>query len=192
MYHSGEPISLLLSVRKQTTYYYKALRVVLLGPRATDGSNKRKRSQLRARKFAITELSKSLIAFVATVIHLSRLLATSNADGTKLFHLLSDSSTFSEDDDRVRNFFENRYLSLAVQYRQELPLVLKEILRELNNGVFVPLDGAEELEVDEEQEEFEESLGQEIEAMSKVLKRRREQIVRDFRAEAEAEAEAGN
>ena len=46
----------------------KALRLVLLGPRAIDGTNKQRRSQSRAKKFAVTELPMSLLAFVATVV----------------------------------------------------------------------------------------------------------------------------
>lgn len=52
----------------------KALRLVLLGPRAIDGTNKQKRSRSRARKFAVTKLSTSLLAFVATVVRLSNQL----------------------------------------------------------------------------------------------------------------------
>jgi hypothetical protein len=52
--------------------FLKALRVVLLGLRAIDGSNKRKRSQSRAAKFGVTELSNSMLAFIATVVCISR------------------------------------------------------------------------------------------------------------------------
>lgn len=49
-------------------FSFKALRAVLLGRRAVDGSNKRKRSQSRSRKFEITTLSTSMLAFFATVV----------------------------------------------------------------------------------------------------------------------------
>ena len=53
---------------KQMINFAKALRVVLLGPQAIDGSNKRKRSQSRAGKFGVKELSHSLLAFISTVV----------------------------------------------------------------------------------------------------------------------------
>ena len=57
-----------ITITNGLTMVSKALRLVLLGPRAVDGSNKRRRSQSRSRKFAVTQLPKSLLAFVAIVV----------------------------------------------------------------------------------------------------------------------------
>jgi len=166
----------------------KALRLVLLGPRAIDGSNKRKRSQSRARKFAVTALSKSLLAFISTVVRLFKWLAVLNTDRTKLFFLLDKSSTtFSEEDDRFRNFFENRYVSLAVQLHEDLPQVLRETMKWLTCEVFEQQDDAEKAEMDEEQCEFEEELGKDIKEASEILRRRREAAVEEFRRDADGE-----
>ena len=49
---------------------FKALRIVLLGLRAADGSIKFKRSTSRAAKFGVRELSPAFLAFVATVMRI--------------------------------------------------------------------------------------------------------------------------
>lgn len=159
----------------------KALRVVLLGPRAIDGKNKRKRSQSRIKRFAVTVLSESLLSFVATVVCLSKQLAILNTDRTKLFFLLDDSTTFSEDNERFRTFFENRYLSLTVHLRKKLPGVLRETMTWLNNEVFVSQDNEEEAKLDERQCAFEDALEKEINEASEIFRREREDVVAELR-----------
>jgi len=162
--------------------------LVLLGPRAIDGSNKRKRSQSRARKFAVTALSKSLLAFISTVIRLFKWLATLNTDRTKLFFLLDKSSTtFSEEDDWFWNFFENRYVSLAVQLYEDLPQVLRETMKWLTYEVFEQQDDAEKAEMDKEQCEFEEELGKDIKEASEILRCRWAAVVEEFQCDADVE-----
>ena len=165
--------------------------MVLLGPRATDGSNKRRRSQSRAKKFAVTELSESLISFVATVVCLSKCLANSNTDETKLYFLLDTSTTtFSEDADQFRNFFENRYVSLTNgRLSNDLPQILRQTMRWLNNGVFVQEGDAERAEIDEEQDAFEEEFERGIEEASSVFRSRRMQAIEELRREEEADGD---
>ena len=59
--------------------FVEALRVVLLGLRATDGSNKRKRSQSRAGKFGVLEVSNSMLAFIATVVRIHAYLLAADS-----------------------------------------------------------------------------------------------------------------
>ena len=159
----------------------KAFRVVLLGPRAIDGTNKGKRSQSRARKFAMTELSPSFLSFVATVVRLSEQLAILSTDRTKLFFLLDSSTTFSEDNERFRTFFENRYASLTDQFKKKLPSTLRKTMAWLNSEVFVSQGDDEGVEVDERQHAFENALDKEINEASGILRRRREEAIEEVR-----------
>jgi len=155
--------------------------VVLLGPRAIDGTNKGKRSQSRVRRFAVTELSKSFLSFIATVVCFSGKLAVMSTDETKLFFLLGDSTTFSEDNEQFRTFFENRYTSLDVQLRVKLPHVLKETMTWLNNEVFVPEDDEEGAAMDERQYAFEDELDREIDEANDIFRCRRQEVIDELR-----------
>lgn len=146
-------------------HFIKALRLVLLGPRAIDGSNKTKRSSSRARKFDVPELNSSILAFVATVVRIFYYplvdISTILTRYTKLFFLLTDSPTsFSEEDIRFRTFFEKRYTSFD-KIRTDTPAIFRETMKWLNTEVFVQLDDKGQM-VDEEQLEFEEALNREI------------------------------
>ena len=163
----------------------KALRHILLGGRAIDGSNKSKWSTSRARKYAVKEVSNALVSFVATVARLSNYSTTSNADGKKLYFLLGESpSTFSEDDDRFRTFFENRSLSLTVQLRQEVPHILRETVQWWNDEVFAQDDDEERAEVDKEQEAFEENLRKGIAKTGSEFRRRNKSALQELQGEA--------
>jgi hypothetical protein len=157
--------------------------VVLLGPRAIDGLNKRKRSQSRARKFAVMELSGSLLAFFATVVRLSKWSTTLNTDGpTKLYFLLGKSTMFSEDDDQFRDFFENRYISLAEHLPKSLPQTFRVTMEWLNNEVFVQQDDEQREVVDSEQYAFEAELDEDIQEAKKAYRHRREQAIAEMRS----------
>ena len=150
----------------------KALRLVLLGPRSIDGSNKTKRSISRARKFGVQELTSSILAFVATVvcvllsaIDLSKILTHQ----TKLFFLLTDSPTsFSEEDIRFRTFFESCYTSFN-KIHINTPAIFRETMKWLNTEVFVQSDDKGKA-IDEEQLAFEDELDQEIVKASKAVR----------------------
>ena len=101
-----------------------------------------------------------------------------NTDRTKLYFLLDEvPTTFNEDDDRFRNFFENRYISLAVKLRKELPEILKETMQWLNNEVFDQQANGDKAIHDEEQDAFEEDLDHEIAMASKESKHRRMEAI---------------
>jgi len=160
------------------------LRLVLLGARAIDGVDKRKRSTSRARKFGVNEVSESLVSFVATVVCLSDWLFTSNADEEKLFFLLQDSSTtFTEDDDRFRDFFEKRYISLRVGIRKKLLHVVTGTMQWLSDEVFLREDDEEQAEIDEEQQAYEEDLANQIEEASRAHQHKRKEAVAILRNE---------
>jgi hypothetical protein len=118
-------------------------------------------------------------------------MATLNTDNsTKLYFLLGKSSTsFSEDNDRFRDFFENRYISLADGLQKKIPHILRETMEWLTGEVFVQQDDAEREEVDAEQYAFEEELGREIEEASEESRRRQMEVLADFRRETNGDGE---
>ena len=146
-------------------HFIKALCLVLLSPRAIDGSNKTKRSSSRARKFDVPELNSSILAFVATVVHIFYYplvdISTILTHYTKLFFLLTNSPTsFSEEDIRFCTFFEKCYTSFD-KIHTDTPAIFRETMKWLNTEVFILLDDKGQM-VDEEQLEFEEALNREI------------------------------
>lgn len=119
------------------------------------------------------------------------LLNILNTDSSKLYFLLDTRSiAFSEDDDRFRNFFENRYISLDVKLQDDLPQVLREMMEWLNREVFEQEQDEEEEALFEEQIAFEEDLDGEINAARDLYRRRREAAIAEMRGEPGGEADA--
>ena len=76
--------------------------------------------------------------------------------------MLSDSPTsFSEEDEKFRNFFDKRYETLGGGSNVRTPTAIKETKRWLEDEVFTVLNEGKE-EFDEEEDEFEEELAQAI------------------------------
>lgn len=81
---------------------------------------------------------------------------------SKLYFLLSDSPTsFSEEDEKFRNFFDKRYETLGGGSSLHTPAAIKETKKWLADEVFLNLDEEQE-EIDEEEEAFEDELARAI------------------------------
>jgi hypothetical protein len=88
--------------------------------------------------------------------------------------LLSKSPTsFNEDDDQFRNFFERRYNSFY-KLRKKTPGIFRETMDWLNNEVFIQCDDESRDVIGEEQRTFEEDLDQAIMEASDALVRQRQ------------------
>ena len=67
----------------------------------------------------------------------------------------------NEDVDQFWGFFERRYNSL-IELRKETPRILREIVKWLDNEVFLQVDDGNGADVDKEQEEYEKALYDQI------------------------------
>jgi CHAD domain-containing protein len=105
----------------------------------------------------------------------------------KLFFLLSESPTsFNEDDDKFRTFFESRYNSFDM-LRKKTPRVFRETMEWLNSEVFIQCNNEGEEGIDEEQCAFEEELHHAIVEASGVIERQRRVAISHFHGIPEAE-----
>jgi hypothetical protein len=83
-------------------------------------------------------------------------------------------TSFNEDDDQFRNFFERRYNSF-IKLHKQTPGILKETMDWLNNEVFTQYDDEGREATDKEQRAFEEKLDQAIVEASNARVRRRQE-----------------
>jgi hypothetical protein len=98
----------------------------------------------------------------------------------KLYFLLQvePPTTFSADDEHFQDFYQNRYLSLVIRLKMDVPVVLTQTMQWLTDKVLTPENNEVRTEVNKEQRAFEDELAAEIAEAGRASRARRQQASR--------------
>ena len=102
-----------------------------------------------------------MICLVTTVVRRSNRSTAPDTNRKKLYFLLSDSATFSEDDDTFRTFFINRWESLD-DLRKKVERLFDATIAWLVGEVFTQDTRKGKTEAEIQQDEFEKQFAREL------------------------------